>query len=147
MLLKYLRNLIVSVFCTLFLLRYIPQMGHADILTASGVISTVSGILFGFILATISIFSAASENSNGIIKALKNNNILQVIIVNLLTAGASLITACVIALIAMFANEKTLLHGEKIEFILIIESLSLRIISVITFAFTWRKVNWILPHI
>ncbi|EHX4646480.1 hypothetical protein K2E55_004368 [Shigella dysenteriae] len=71
MLLKYLRNLIVSVFCTLFLLRYIPQMGHADILTASGVISTVSGILFGFILATISIFSAASENSNGIIKALK----------------------------------------------------------------------------
>ncbi|HGU2222927.1 TPA: hypothetical protein ACM7F5_005029, partial [Escherichia coli] len=108
MLLKYLRNLIVSVFCTLFLLRYIPQMGHADILTASGVISTVSGILFGFILATISIFSAASENSNGIIKALKNNNILQVIIVNLLTAGASLITACVIALIAMFANEKTL---------------------------------------
>ncbi|VCV63749.1 hypothetical protein BANRA_04328 [Escherichia coli] len=36
MLLKYLRNLIVSVFCTLFLLRYIPQMGHADILTASG---------------------------------------------------------------------------------------------------------------
>ncbi len=147
MLLKYLRNLIVSVFCTLFLLRYIPQMGHADILTASGVISTVSGILFGFILATISIFSAASENSNGIIKALKNNNILQVIIVNLLTAGASLITACVIALIAMFANEKTLLHGEKIKFILIIESLSLLIISVITFAFTWRKVNWILPHI
>ncbi|HDX2198349.1 hypothetical protein AADR21_12285 [Escherichia coli] len=122
-------------------------MQHNDILTSAGVISTVSGILFGFVLATISIFSAASANSNGVLKALKNNNILQGIVTNLLAAGATLITACLISLIAMFASEQLIYNDKKIEFIFIIQSLSLLIVAIIMFGFTWRKINWILPYI
>ncbi|HDZ0555050.1 TPA: hypothetical protein RRU08_000908 [Klebsiella pneumoniae] len=122
-------------------------MQHNDILTSAGVISTVSGILFGFVLATISIFSAASANSNGVLKALKNNNILQGIVTNLLAAGATLITACLISLIAMFASEQLIYNDKRIEFIFIIQSLSLLIVAIIMFGFTWRKINWILPYI
>ncbi|HBL9001099.1 TPA: hypothetical protein LTW79_002664, partial [Escherichia coli] len=127
--------------------KYVPLMQHNDILTSAGVISTVSGILFGFVLATISIFSAASANSNGVLKALKNNNILQGIVTNLLAAGATLITACLISLIAMFASEQLIYNDKKIEFIFIIQSLSLLIVAIIMFGFTWRKINWILPYI
>lgn len=98
---------------TYLLLKYVPLMQHNDILTSAGVISTVSGILFGFVLATISIFSAASANSNGVLKALKNNNILQGIVTNLLAAGATLITACLISLIAMFASEQLIYNDKK----------------------------------
>ncbi|HEA1104303.1 hypothetical protein AADQ08_13620 [Escherichia coli] len=132
---------------TYLLLKYVPLMQHNDILTSAGVISTVSGILFGFVLATISIFSAASANSNGVLKALKNNNILQGIVTNLLAAGATLITACLISLIAMFASEQLIYNDKKIEFIFIIQSLSLLIVAIIMFGFTWRKINWILPYI
>ncbi|MDM3069869.1 MULTISPECIES: hypothetical protein [Citrobacter] len=107
----------------------------------------MSGILFGFVLATISIFSAASANSNGVLKALKNNNILQGIVTNLLAAGATLITACLISLVAMFVSDNLVYNDQKIEFIFIIQSLSLLIVAVIMFGFTWRKINWFLPHI
>lgn len=147
MLLKIAFNFLGSVFLTYFLLKVIPVMQHNDILMASGVLATVSGILFGFVLATISIFSAASGNSNGIIKALKNNNILSKIIMNLLSAGVTLITACMISLLAMFVSDQIVLNEIKAEFILIIEGLSLLLISIVSFSFTWRKVNWILPHI
>lgn len=147
MLLRYIANIIGSVLLAYFLLKYVPIMQHNDILTSAGVISTVSGILFGFVLATISIFSAASANSNGVLKALKNNNILQEIVTNLLAAGATLITACVISLIAMFASEQLVFNDKKLEFILIIQSLSLLIVAIIMFGFTWRKINWILPYL
>ncbi|HHB8465955.1 TPA: hypothetical protein ACN7QE_000879 [Klebsiella pneumoniae] len=147
MLLRYIANIIGSIFLTYLLLKYVPLMQHNDILTSAGVISTVSGILFGFVLATISIFSAASANSNGVLKALKNNNILQGIVTNLLATGATLITACLISLIAMFASEQLIYNDKKIEFIFIIQSLSLLIVAIIMFGFTWRKINWILPYI
>ena len=147
MLLRYIANIIGSIFLTYLLLKYVPLMQHNDILASAGVISTVSGILFGFVLATISIFSAASANSNGVLKALKNNNILQGIVTNLLAAGATLITACLISLIAMFASEQLIYNDKKIEFIFIIQSLSLLIVAIIMFGFTWRKINWILPYI
>ncbi len=147
MLLRYIANILGSILLTYFLLKYVPLMQHNDILTSAGVISTVSGILFGFVLATISIFSAASANSNGVLKALKNNNILQGIVTNLLAAGATLITACLISLVAMFVSDNLVYNDQKIEFIFIIQSLSLLIVAVIMFGFTWRKINWFLPHI
>lgn len=55
-------------------------MKHADVLTTAGVLSTVSGILFGFVLAAISIFSSAKSDEDGAINALKRNNILPLII-------------------------------------------------------------------
>ena len=143
MLLRYIANILGSILLTYFLLKYVPLMQHNDILTSAGVISTVSGIL----LATISIFSAASANSNGVLKALKNNNILQGIVTNLLAAGATLITACLISLVAMFVSDNLVYNDQKIEFIFIIQSLSLLIVAVIMFGFTWRKINWFLPHI
>ncbi|WP_312330329.1 hypothetical protein [Atlantibacter hermannii] len=147
MLIKFLINICVAIVLTYILAHNIPIMPHGDILTAAGVISTVSGILFGFVLATISIFSSASGNSDGIIKALKNNNILPGMITRLLVTGATLIAACILSLLSMFVSEHVVIRGVKIEFILIVGGLALLVISIASFIFTWRKINWILPHI
>ncbi|MGU0161049.1 hypothetical protein ACVXHB_16570 [Escherichia coli] len=110
-------------------------------------LSTVAGILFGFVLAAISIFSSASSSTDGIIFALKQNKILPKIIHNLLSTGVTLILACIFPLIAMFINEKITITSVRLDFALTLYGFSTLIVSIVSFASTWRKINWILPHI
>ncbi|MGK1713524.1 hypothetical protein ACR91F_27610, partial [Klebsiella pneumoniae] len=104
-------------------------------------------ILFGFVLAAISIFSSASSSTDGIIFALKQNKILPKIIRNLLSTGVTLILACIFPLIAMFINEKIIITSVRLDFTLTLYGFSTLIVSIVSFASTWRKINWILPHI
>lgn len=127
-------------------LRVFKQMDHADVMTTAGVLSTVSGILFGFVLAAISIFSSASGNDNGIIDALKKNNILPVIISKLLSTGVTLILSCIFSLIAMFLPSEKQYLNTDLDFLFIIIGLSLLVISIYTFSSCWRKLTWIFPY-
>ncbi|MBN6246864.1 hypothetical protein JZM20_29390, partial [Escherichia coli] len=85
MLIKVLINIVISGLLAWVLGKYLAPMAHSDILSTAGVLSTVAGILFGFVLAAISIFSSASSSTDGIIFALKQNKILPKIIHNLLS--------------------------------------------------------------
>ncbi|WP_316538100.1 hypothetical protein [Klebsiella grimontii] len=147
MFIKIIINIIASCVLTYILNKYISPMAHTDILSTAGVLSTVAGILFGFVLAAISIFSSASSSPDGIIFALKQTKILPKIIMNLLTTGATLILACVFPLIAMFVSDKVIAHDLRVDFLLTLFGFSILILSIISFISTWRKINWILPHI
>lgn len=147
MFIKIIINIIASCVLTYILNEYISPMAHTDILSTAGVLSTVAGILFGFVLAAISIFSSASSSPDGIIFALKQTKILPKIIMNLLTTGATLILACVFPLIAMFVSDKVIVHDLRVDFLLTLFGFSILILSIISFISTWRKINWILPHI
>ncbi|WP_454777089.1 hypothetical protein [Klebsiella oxytoca] len=147
MFIKILINIIASCVLTYILNKYISPMAHTDILSTAGVLSTVAGILFGFVLAAISIFSSASSSPDGIISALKQTKILPKIIMNLLTTGATLILACIFPLIAMFISDKVIVNTLRVDFLLTLFGFSILILSVFSFISTWRKINWILPHI
>ncbi len=147
MFIKIIINIIASCVLTYILNKYISPMAHTDILSTAGVLSTVAGILFGFVLAAISIFSSASSSPDGIIFALKQTKILPKIILNLLTTGATLILACVFPLIAMFVSDKIIIHTLRVDFLLTLFGFSILILSIISFISTWRKINWIFPHI
>lgn len=147
MLIKILVNIVVSGLFAWMLGKFIVPMAHSDILSTAGVLSTVAGILFGFVLAAISIFSSASSSTDGIIFALKKNKILPKIIRNLLSTGATLIVACIFPLVAMFINDKVIIHSIRLDFALTLYGFSILIVSIVSFASTWRKINWILPHI
>ena len=147
MLVKIIINIIMSMGLTWLLSRYVSPMSHTDILSTAGVLSTVAGILFGFVLAAISIFSSASSSPEGIIFALKKTKILPKLIKNLLSTGATLIVACIFPLIAMFVKESVLIGGIRIDFILTIFGFSILITSIFSFLATWKQINWILPHI
>lgn len=122
-------------------------MKHADVLTIAGVLSTVSGILFGFVLAAISIFSSANSDEDGAINALKRNNILPIIINRLLSTGVTLIIACIFPLLAMFLPDDLLVHGNPIDYIFILLGLSSLLISLYTFSRCWYTLRNIFPHL
>lgn len=147
MFIKIIINIIISIGLAWVLNLYITPMGHTDILSTAGVLSTVSGILFGFVLAAISIFSSASSGPDGIIQALKSTKVLPKIIQNLLSTGVTLVLACIFPLLAMFITEKITLHAVRIDFFLTLFGLSTLLVSIGSFVSTWRKINWILPHI
>ncbi|MDU2730500.1 MULTISPECIES: hypothetical protein [Pantoea] len=147
MLIKVIINIIISALLTWALSKYIFPMAHTDILSTAGVLSTVAGILFGFVLAAISIFSSASSGPDGIIQALKATKVLPKIIRNLLATGITLILACISPLISMFITDKLLINSIRIDFVLTLFGLSTLLVSIGSFVSTWRKINWILPHI
>ncbi|OUK63146.1 hypothetical protein [Enterobacter hormaechei] len=122
-------------------------MKHPDVMTTAGVLSTVSGILFGFVLAAISIFSSANSDKDGAINALKRNNILPLIIKRLLSTGATLIMACIFPLIAMFLPNDLILKGNPIDFVFILLGLSSLLISLYTFTRCWYSLRNIFPHL
>ncbi|ASM01993.1 hypothetical protein BVG88_07390 [Serratia marcescens] len=143
---KVIINLVLSCLLTLFLQRYITPMPHSDIMTTAGVLSTVAGILFGFVLAAISIFSSSSSSKDGIVHALKQNKILSKILENLLATGATLIFACLFSMIAMFITDNVILYSTRVDFALTTLGLCTLLISILSFSLTWRKINWIIPH-
>lgn len=147
MLIKVIRNIIISVLFAWILIKYVTPMQHTDILSTAGVLSTVAGILFGFVLAAISIFSSASSSPDGIIQALKNTKILPKLIESLLSTGATLIIACIFPLIAMFITDQAIIFSIRIDFALTLFGLSTLLVSIASFISAWKKINWILPHI
>lgn len=117
-------------------------MDHSAIVSIAGVVSTISGILFGFVLAAISILSSSSSQ-DGIVDALKKNNAFKELIHGLLNTGITLIIACLFTLISMFLpNDNSLISD--LTFLLI--GLYYILISIATFLLCWRKLSWIFPH-
>ncbi|CQD39706.1 Uncharacterised protein [Yersinia enterocolitica] len=122
-------------------------MNHTDVLTIAGVLSTVAGILFGFVLAAISIFSSADGNKDGAIKALKRNNILPTLITRLLSTGFTLILACVLPMIAMFLSPEVTIFSKPIDYLFVIFGFSSLILSMFTFTRCWNTLKHIFPHL
>ncbi|EAM6080579.1 hypothetical protein CDJ04_08080 [Salmonella enterica] len=127
--------------------KLFKPMTHPDVLTTAGVLSTISGILFGFVLAAISIFSSASGGEEGVINALKRNNIIPVIIKRLLSTGITLIVACIFPLIAMFLSAEIIVFGKPIDYLFILLGLSSLLISLFTFIRCWCLLRNIFPHL
>ncbi|HCQ4607371.1 TPA: hypothetical protein OKV72_002354 [Escherichia coli] len=127
--------------------KLFKPMKHADVLTTAGVLSTISGILFGFVLAAISIFSSANSDKEGAINTLKQNNVLPTLVNRLLSTGLTLIVACIFPLIAMFLPDDVIVAGKPIDFLFILLGLSSLIISLYTFGRCWLVLRKIFPHL
>lgn len=117
-------------------------MEHGTMVSVAGVISTISGILFGFVLAAISVLSSSSSKDS-IVDALKKNNCFKGLITGLLNTGITLIFSCLFALISMFLPSDAIFLSDLI-FLLI--GFYFILISIATFLLSWRKLSWIFPH-
>lgn len=146
-LMTFLWKVFLWVILTYAATKLFKPMKHADVLTTAGVLSTISGILFGFVLAAISIFSSTDSDKEGAINALKRNNILPTIVNRLLSTGLTLIVACVFPLIAMFLPDDIIVAGQPIDFLFILLGLSSLIISLYTFGRCWSILHRIFPHL
>lgn len=123
--------------------KYLYQLDHNQIISAAGVLSTITGILFGFILATITVLSSF-DSSKGLIGALKQNGVLKGIIGGFFSTGTTLITACLLALISMFAPANFYF---ALDYYSLLLALSFVIISMITFFWDWKSFSIIIKFL
>jgi len=140
----FLGKTVLAVGLTCLGVKYLSPMDHSSIISIAGVLSTVSGILFGFVLAAITIFTSA-DSSKGVLGALKKNNALKDIICGLIATGATLIASCVFPLLAMFIQGK--FYNYQVDYLLILFGLSYLIVSITTFFFSWKNLALIIPHL
>ena len=146
-LMQLLGKILLLLVITYFSSKIFKPMQHSDVLAIAGVLSTVAGILFGFVLAAISIFSSADGKKDGAIKALKQNNILPTIIARLLATGFTLIIACILPMIAMFLAPEVTVLGKPIDYVFVLLGFSSLIISMMTFSRCWYTLRSIFPHL
>jgi len=121
-------------------------ISHAEIVGVAGVLSTVSGVLFGFILAAISIFSS-SQSKDGAIHALKKNNVLPPIIRRLISTGYTLLIACLLPMVAMFLAPEQTIFGKPMDYVFILFGFSAFMLSLITFSRCWYLLRNIFPSL
>lgn len=121
-------------------------INHTEIVGVAGVLSTVSGVLFGFILAAISIFSS-SQSKDGAIHALKKNNVLPPIIRRLISTGYTLLLACLLPMLAMFIAPEHTFFGKPTDYLLILLGFSAFMLSLVTFSRCWYLLRNIFPSL
>ncbi len=84
------------------------------------------------------------DSSKGIVGALKSNGVLKGIIEGLFDTGTTLITACLLAMISMFAP---VVSNLPLDYYALLLAGAYLIISMITFFFNWKSLSKIISYI
>ncbi|EOX6948618.1 hypothetical protein [Klebsiella michiganensis] len=123
--------------------RFLHDLDHNAVISAAGALSTISGVLFGFVLASVTILSSF-DSSKGIIGALKSNGVLKGIIEGLFGTGTTLIAACLSAMISMFAP---VVSNLALDYYALLLAGAYLIISMVSFFFNWQSLSKIIGYI
>lgn len=123
--------------------KVLHDLDHNAVISAAGALSTISGVLFGFVLASVTMLSSF-DSSKGIIGALKSNGVLKGIIEGLFETGTTLIAACLSAMISMFAP---VVSNLALDYYALLFAGGYLVISMITFFFNWKSLSKIISYI
>lgn len=127
-------------------LAFTAEPTHDRIIAIASPLATVAGILFGFVMASITFISSNSKNQ--LIANMKSTNLYHPLMENLATTGLALITSCIFMVFSIFMPEndmfswflKTSFKLNWDNFFLLIGFYTL-IYGLFEFLSTWRKVN------
>ncbi|ELY2562279.1 hypothetical protein [Cronobacter sakazakii] len=122
--------------------KFLYNLDHNAVISAAGALSTISGVLFGFVLASVTILSSF-DNSKGLIGALQANGVLKGIIESLFATGMTLIAACISAMVSMFAP---VVYGLALDYYTLLLAVSYLVISMITFCMNWKELSAVIGH-
>lgn len=122
--------------------KFLYKLDHNSVISAAGALSTISGVLFGFVLASVTILSSF-DNSKGLIGALQANGVLKGIIEGLFATGMTLIAACISAMVSMFAP---VAYGLALDYYTLLLAVSYLVISMITFCMNWKELSAVIGH-
>ncbi|MEZ9169467.1 hypothetical protein [Vibrio cyclitrophicus] len=125
---------------TFFISRGYTPENHSEILAIASPLATVAAMLFGFIIASVTMFSGSQ---NELIQNMKDTNKYEPFMSQLHITGLALITSCIFMVLAIFTPNKMLLEDLKISWdysFLILGFLSLTY-GLFEFWFCWKRVN------
>lgn len=144
---KILIKLLVSVTVTYFIaINYEPK-NHSEILAIASPLSTVAGILFGFIIAYVTAFSSNSQNE--LIMNMRDTNMYIPLMTELSHTGFGLITSCIFMVLAIFTPHNLINDSMTYtwDYALLIIGFGILIYSLVCFWNCWTKVHKVIKHL
>ncbi|WP_147822880.1 hypothetical protein [Aeromonas hydrophila] len=139
LLFRSLFKVVASLAITIFMASHYMPASHGDVVAIAGPLSTVAGILFGFIIASVSFFSTSANNS--LITNMKNTGMYKQLMGQLSHTGLALITSCIFMVIAMFSPFDVKIHNYNLDYIFLSFGFLILCYSLFEFWSCWRKVN------
>ncbi|MEI4985564.1 hypothetical protein [Aeromonas caviae] len=139
LLFRSLFKVVASLAITLFMAGHYTPTSHGDIVAIAGPLSTIAGILFGFIIASVSFFSTSANNS--LITNMKNTGMYKQLMGQLSHTGLALITSCIFMVVAMFSPFDVKIYDYNLDYVFLSLGFLILCYSLFEFWSCWRKVN------
>lgn len=117
----------------------ISKLTLSQVQPIASTVATISGILLGFILASISLLYSSKNNS--FVLDMKNKGYLKKLLSKLNAAFIWLFGTCIIFLISMFITEDINIGTYKILTVILSLGIVVLIKSLFSFYFVWREVS------
>lgn len=131
-------KVIVSLAITLFTVRNYTPATHADVIAIAGPLSTVAGILFGFVIASTTFIS--SNTNNILISNMKNTRMHGRLIDELSRTGAALILSCTCMVISIFMPSEKILSNMTVDYAFLSVGFFVLCFGLFEFWSCWRKI-------
>lgn len=127
-------------------INYVPK-NHGELLAIASPLSTIAGILFGFIIAYVTAF--ASNSQNELIQNMRATNMYAPLMTQLSHTGFGLITSCIFMVISIFSPYKVISSNYSMtwDFSLLIIGFTILTYSLFSFWGCWRKVHTVIKHL
>ncbi|HDM8048126.1 TPA: hypothetical protein P0E07_001198 [Vibrio fluvialis] len=141
-------KIFLSLLVTYFIVTNSSAPTHDQIIAISSPLATIAGILFGFVIASITFFS--SNTNSTLVKSMKATKMYEKLMGNLATTGLALIIGCIFLSISIFLPSKTLpIYGVlsvNLDYGVLIFGFFFMIYGLFEFFGSWIKVNRVIPN-
>lgn len=120
--------------------NYIPK-DHNAVLAIASPLATVAAMLFGFIIASVTFFSASVDNV--LIQAMKDTKMYSSLMARLHQTGMALISSCIFMVVSIFSPAKKIVDSYHYtwDYTLLIIGFFALVYALIEFWTCWKRVN------
>jgi len=122
--------------------QIIPELNESQVQPIASTVSTFSGILFGFVMASVIVLATAKDNK--LVQNTQKTKYLPKLVSRLHTTMGLLLAVCIIFLICLFLPDSlvfknTLLSGVKYVSIILVIGVSVLTFAICKFFLVWNE--------
>lgn len=134
-------SLLISLITTLFLSQIFVPENHNVVLAIASPLATVSAMLFGFIVGSVTFLSSCKDSI--LIENMKEVGMYQGLMTRLELTGTGLILSCLFMVISIFLPNTTLINQLDIasDYLVLLMGLSALLFSLIEFWTCWLRIS------
>lgn len=137
---------LASTVLTALVLEFAPVPDHNQIIAIASPLATIAGILFGFVMASLTFISSNKDNS--LLLAMKKTKMYDSLMDGLLTTGLALIASCIFMVFAIFFPEIQIAYlAINWDHLALILGFFTLIYGLFEFLDSWKKVNLVIPSL
>lgn len=128
-------SLIISIVVTYLAMKVVPALSSTEIQPIASTVATIAGILFGFVMASLTVLASAKDNS--LVQNTTKTKYLPKLVTALNHTMWTLLVVCLLFLSSLFIPDSiTVISGNETKLISVV-------VGVGVFVFTWAICKFI----